>query len=131
MEESRARIEQAFLFDIEHNSYWFQGWGPRPDSLQDATHIALSHIRAAPALVPIYAHRCITTLPAGWGNPVLSVWQAIDTVYIGNDLADYLYREFRVPRPYWAADETPVVPVWGDLFDLFNRLGNRVAPPQK
>ena len=43
---------------------------------------------------------------------------ATDSIYYGNDLVDYLAKEFRVPRPSWATSAPPQVPVWGDLLQL-------------
>ena len=50
--------------------------------------------------------------------PVLSVWQATDTVYYGYDLAGWLHKEFGLPLPPWAATSPKAVPFWGTLFSL-------------
>ena len=72
--------------------------------------------RAGPALIPIYAHRAIPNEPLEAGNPVFSVWQAVDTIVYGADLADYLRREFsRVPGE---ADEGRPIRFWTDLLDI-------------
>lgn len=73
---------------------------------------------AAP-LIPIYAHRFLTTAPESGPRAVLSVWQAVDSIFSGNDLAAYFAREFGIDRPSWAVDNPPPVPVWEELFDLF------------
>jgi len=117
-EEARAWIDDAFTFDIEHNKYWHPLLGERPGKLRDAIAQALAVVRAAPPLMPIYSHRFITTSPSE-PRAVLSVWQAVDSIIYGNDLAGYLANEFGVERPEWAADSVSTVPVWQDLFDLF------------
>jgi hypothetical protein len=47
----------------------------------------------------------------------MSVYQAVDSIVYGNDLADYLHREFAVPRPAWAAASPRPVPYWGQAFN--------------
>jgi hypothetical protein len=88
----------------------------------DAVAQALEVVRAARPLLPIYAHRFLATSPSDGPRAVLSVWQPTDSIFYGNDMADYLAREFGLDRPDWAADDAPPVPVWEDLFDLF-RVG--------
>jgi len=50
-------------------------------------------------------------------NPVLSIAGA-DIIYYGNDLADYLSHEFRVPRPVWAADAPLRIDPWDTLVKM-------------
>ena len=119
LDSTREWIDRAFAFDIEHGEYWHPLLGDRPESLDDAIHQALEVVRAAPPLIPIYAHRFITTHNRRGPRAVLSVWQAVDSIFYGNDLADYLAREFGISRPSWAAAKEPRVPVWEDLFDLW------------
>lgn len=119
LDSTREWIDRAFAFDIEHGQYWHPLLGDRPERLGDAIHQALEVVRAAPPLIPIYAHRFITTHETPGPRAVLSVWQAVDSIFYGNDLADYLAREFGVSRPSWAAATEPPVPVWEDLFDLW------------
>lgn len=118
MQPARDWVRRAFTFDIEHDQWWFEGWGPRPHAVHDAIQLALQQLALAPPLIPIFSHRFMTTEPVGYGNPVLSVYQAGDSIYYGYDLAHYLHREFGVPQPPWSARIPPRVPVWGDLFDL-------------
>lgn len=119
-ESDRAWVARAFTFDIKHDQWWYDGWGPRPAEVTEAQHVALEHLAQLPPLIGVNGHRLMTTEPRGYGNPVLSVYQAVDSIYYGYDLADYLYREFGVPRPSWAASVPPRVPHWGDLFDLLS-----------
>ena len=82
------------LFDVEHNHFWLDEWGPRPESLalaQDKVRELVA--AAAPTLIPIYAHRMIPDRPHQSGNPVFSVHQT-DVICYGIDLRDYLIHEF-------------------------------------
>lgn len=90
---------------------------PRRPLRRDRAELAI--VAQAPTLFPICSHRFLVSLPAEGPRAVLSVWQAVDSIFYGNDLADYLATEFGIDRPDWAADEPPRVPVWEDLFDLF------------
>jgi hypothetical protein len=86
------------LFDVEHSQLWFETWGPRPTTAEEAVAVARDELANAPTMVPIYAHRY---LPAGRGtagHPVLSMWQT-DIIYYGLDLADYIDHEFGPRRP--------------------------------
>jgi hypothetical protein len=92
---------QGILFDIEHNSFWLDEWGPRPDSLADAKRVASELIAGAPTLIPIFIHRMMPDAPHLAGNPVFSVHQT-DIIHYGFDLADYLRNDFHLPgREPW------------------------------
>lgn len=120
-------VDRAFAFDIEHNDYWHPLLGERPSGLSDAISRATTFLRTAPALIPVYAHRFITTAPVEGPRAVLSVQQAGDSIYYGYDLADYFANEFKIAPPSWATKEPPVVPVWGRLFDLLGTEGTDEA----
>jgi len=95
------RPRQGVLFDIEHNGFWLDEWGPRPDSIQEALRNASELVAAAPRLIPIFMHRMMPDEPHLPGNPVFSVHQT-DIIYYGFDLADYLRHEFGLPgREPW------------------------------
>jgi hypothetical protein len=117
--DSQDAIEQSLMFDIEQNDYWHESFSDKPKDIEDAKQQALAVVRTWPALMPIYAHRFITTNPQGFGNPVISVSQAVDSIYYGYNLADYLRREFEISLPVVIPKEPPRVPYWGDAFDLF------------
>jgi hypothetical protein len=129
LRSTREWIDRAFAFDIEQGQYWHPLFGVRPPSLHDAVGQALAVVRAAPPLIPIYAHRFITTHERAEPRAVLSVWQAVDSIFYGYDLAEYFAREFRINRPNWAARDAPPVPVWEDLFDLFGTGESDEPPP--
>ncbi|HTJ70745.1 MAG TPA: hypothetical protein VL551_24610 [Actinospica sp.] len=92
----RQRLEwpvEGVLFDVEHNVFWDEGWGERPSEVGAALEVARGCLASVPKLVPVYGHRY---LPAGRGSSghlVMSVWQT-DIISYGDDLADYIDREF-------------------------------------
>lgn len=45
---------RGVLFDIEHNGFWLDEWGPPPATLAEAQRVAGELIAAAPRLIPIY-----------------------------------------------------------------------------
>lgn len=95
---------EGILFDIEHNNFWLDEWGPRPTSLTEAKQIASNLITKAPKLIPVYIHRMLPSEPHLPGNPVFSVHQT-DIIYYGFDLTDYLRHEFKLPdREPWPTD---------------------------
>jgi hypothetical protein len=99
---------EGVLFDVEHNGFWLEEWGPRPDSLADALQAAAELIANAPRLLPVYGHRMMPDEPHMVGNPVFSVHQT-DIIHYGFDLADYLRHEFGLPgREPWPQDVRPI-----------------------
>lgn len=111
-EELRGWLEQpvsGVLFDVKQG-FWYPGWGERPEGRREAVRLAEMRLRDVPQLVPVYSHRYLPGIADQSGHPVLSVHQT-DIVYYGNDLADYLHREFGDPSAdlggAWAS-----VPFW-------------------
>jgi hypothetical protein len=119
MNEHRDQIRQSFRFDIGENSYWHPLFGAKPAEVEDAIALAIAFVDRAPPLIPVFGHRYLVADPAVKTRAVLSVYQAVDSIVYGNDLADYLSREFGIPNPEWSSEEAPRVPVWEDLFDLW------------
>lgn len=118
--------KRGIVFDIEHNGFWLDEWGPRPAALDEAVRATEQLVAAAPRLIPVYLHRMIPAEPHLHGNPVFSVHQT-DIIVYGVDLRDYLTHEFlmseddkeewRVPdgaRPirFWNLDRFQAVR-WG------------------
>ncbi|MCW7946280.1 hypothetical protein AAW14_30870 [Streptomyces hygroscopicus] len=107
---------EGVLLDVEHNRFWYEGWGERPADGTAALDIAQRHLAEAPVLVPVYAHRYLPAGRGSFGHPVLSMWQT-DIIYYGLDLADYMHQEFDEARG--EVDETwnprATVPFWRDL----------------
>ncbi len=87
------RPREGVLFDVEHNNFWLDEWGPRPADLESANMIVNKLIDEAPKLIPIYMHRMMSSEPKTAGNPVFSVHQT-DIIAYGVDLADYFIHEF-------------------------------------
>ena len=83
----------GIAFDIEHNDFWWNGWGPRPAELPEAIGVAKVAVETAPRLIPIFGHRYLPAEPAFAGSPVFSVYQT-DIIYYGADLRRYLACEF-------------------------------------
>lgn len=108
---------------MEQGSYWHPLLGKRPESTEEAVGQALGVVLQGPPLIPVFAHRYLCAAPLEGPRAVLSVWQAVDSIFIGNDLADYFASEFHIPKPKWAADHPPRVPFWEDLFDLWGEWG--------
>jgi hypothetical protein len=84
---------KGICFDIEHNAFWLEEWGPCPASLDSAFEVVRNLMNDAPTLIPIYGHRYIPDEPNEDGNPVFSVYQT-DVIYYGGHLGDYFKNEF-------------------------------------
>jgi hypothetical protein len=120
----RTRLDwpaEGICFDIEHNGFWMDEWGPRPANLEEAFLIARQEVEQAPTLIPIYAHRYLPDDPSLAGNPVFSVWQT-DIIHYGFDLASYfaaefcvdeeMFPDFYIPIPEWAAKSPRPIRFW-------------------
>jgi hypothetical protein len=127
-----AQIESALkqplegiCFDIEHNAFWPDEWGERPEDDDDAFAIAERHVLAAPRLIPVRGHRYLPDAPREAGNPVFSVCQT-DIIVYGNDLDQYIRNEFYAQflsslsdRVYDGCAKT--IPFWSQLVELNER----------
>lgn len=111
-------INQVFLFDIKENNYWHSSLGIRPNNDVVAAAQALAAISSWPPLFPIYNHRYMPSIPEGSGSPVISLWQATDSVYYGNDLVDYLVKEFHIQTNNTPPKDPKRVPIWSDVLGL-------------
>jgi hypothetical protein len=99
---------QGVLFDVEHNGFWLNAWGPRPGSIEEALRVADDLVAAAPRLIPLFGHRMMPDEPHQPGNPVFSVHQT-DIIHYGFDLADYLRAEFHLlGREPWPETIRPI-----------------------
>ncbi|WP_020134499.1 hypothetical protein [Streptomyces sp. 351MFTsu5.1] len=107
---------EGVLLSVEHSAFWWDGWGERPSDGATALDTAARHLKAAPVLVPVYAHRYLPAGRGSFGHPVLSMWQT-DVIHYGLDLADYVPREFDEARGDVDEDWNPraTVPFWRDL----------------
>jgi hypothetical protein len=104
----------GILFDVEHNDFWWEAWGPRPTVLEDAVKIARSRLREAHKLVPVYSHRYIPCEPLRAGNPIFSVYQT-DVIIYGVDLASYFEHEFNAGNGLTINDVGRPIRFWTEL----------------
>jgi hypothetical protein len=60
-------------FDVEESDFWFEGWGERPDDIDDAVEDARRHVALAPMLIPLHGNDFLPARPVESGNPVFEV----------------------------------------------------------
>ncbi|MEU3400574.1 hypothetical protein [Streptomyces filamentosus] len=87
---------EGVLFDVEHSGFWHPAWPSRPTERSEALRVARTGLESVPRLVPLYGHRYLPGTAGEHGHPVLSVHQT-DVILYGNDLTDYIHREFAGP----------------------------------
>lgn len=80
-------------FDVENCDVWLPDWGEKPDTKEEREKIVEQFYLDMPKLIPIYAHRYISSEPHEFGNPIFSVYQ-LDIIYYGVDLYRYFQNEF-------------------------------------
>jgi hypothetical protein len=97
----------GICFDIINNSFWLEGWGPRPPDAPTALGVARQELAKVPVLIPIYSHRYIPEEPHLAGNPIFSVYQT-DIIYYGKDLTNYFANEFSLHGEH-------KLPAYGDV----------------
>ncbi|WP_128101513.1 SMI1/KNR4 family protein [Paenibacillus sp. DCT19] len=85
---------EGMLFDVEHNSFWYDGWGVRPIDLNEAKELCKFKYLEVPTLIPIYSHRYVPANPLECGNPIFSVHQT-DIIYYGENIEEYFKVEFK------------------------------------
>ena len=51
------RPSEGALFDVEHNDFWYDRWGPRPADTASAMATATRMLAQVPTMVPVYGHR--------------------------------------------------------------------------
>ena len=106
---------EGILFDVEHNDLWLKAWGKKPKHLHAQIYFVREYLERVPKLIPIYAHRCISSIPNEEGNPVYSVYQT-DIVYYGKDIWDYFEVEFN-GKDQIEFDKIKPIPFWHDLIE--------------
>lgn len=108
---------EGIAFDIEHDDFWWDAWGPRPASLAAAIEVARTALQKAPTLIPIYSHRYLPAEPELPGNPVFAVYQT-DIVYYGSDLRKYMEHEFGGGSYSDAVHGNPRrIPFWSEIVE--------------
>ena len=92
----QKNIIESFEFDIKNNIGSLQEMlkellGEFTDK-EDFKKAVMKSLENSPKLIPFYAHRCFFD---GIDNmPIISFWQAVDTIIYGHDLENYLEAEF-------------------------------------
>jgi hypothetical protein len=119
--EDRLRWSyEGICFDIEHNEFWLEEWGEKPESLEAGFAIAKAAVEKAPTLIPVYGHRFIPDRPNLAGNPVFSVWQT-DIIYYGTNLPNYIRNEysyhFRGITNHRLEEEIRFIEFWSNLLE--------------
>ncbi|MDT0264748.1 hypothetical protein RM844_00425 [Streptomyces sp. DSM 44915] len=117
-----ARPVEDVLFAVAEAGYWHPGWRRRPPARDAALAEARARLATVPRLIPVRGHRYLPDgRAAAAGHPVLSVHGA-DVVPYGDDLLDYVEREFGAPtRPPAGAPATAAF--WSDYLAWSNRPG--------
>ena len=106
---------EGVLFDVEHNSFWLNAWGTQPIKLRIKIETARQQMESAPKLIPIYAHRYISSTPNEAGNPVYSVHQT-DVIFDGQDIWEYFEVEFKEKNQQSIEfGKIKHIPFWHDL----------------
>jgi hypothetical protein len=111
LRERLAGPVEGVLFEVAQNDFWYEGWGPRPGSAEEAVAVARRYLLTVPRMIPVFGHRYLPAVIAG--HPVLSMYQT-DIVYYGNDLDDWLHREFGLGAGA-PGERRATVPFWRDL----------------
>ena len=111
LRERLAMPVEGVLFDVAENSFWYGGWGPQPSDAGAAVTAARGYLMTVPRMIPVYSHRYLPAALAG--QPVLSIYQT-DVIHYGNDLLDWLNREFALGEPAGSMAR-PTVAFWRDL----------------
>ncbi len=125
-----AWARRALEFDVEHCPWWWpHTWGSRPAALQDAIQVGRERLRHVPPLIPLWGHRFLPAEPDEAGNPVLSVWQMVDSIYYGRDLRDYIARECDCSDKWEPIGEVRRIRFWSDLIEKWWRRPAAAGTP--
>ena len=111
LREKLAMPVEGVLFDVAQNDFWYEGWGPRPEPAEQAVDVARRYLMTVPRMIPVFGHRYLPAVIAD--HPVLSMYQT-DIIYYGNDLDDWLHREFGLGAAT-PGERRATVPFWRDL----------------
>lgn len=107
---------EGIVFGIEHNGFWYSGWGECPVDVQERVDVATAYLDDVPILIPVYSHRYIPAEPTPAGNPVLSVY-GTDIIYYGSNLLSYLCAEADTERIHLHVVSGGRVRFWQDFVD--------------
>ncbi len=87
-------VEEAFLFDFEHNDFAndFKDQFPEAKDEKELAKCVLEYLHKSPKLIPFYSHRCFFD---GMDDmPMVSFWQPTDSPICGINFVDFIEREF-------------------------------------
>ena len=90
----QKNIEDAFIFDFEHNDLAgdFKDKFPKAKDEKELKKCVLDYLHASPKLIPFYAHRCFFD---GLDDmPMVSFQQPTDSPICGINFVDFVEREF-------------------------------------
>jgi len=110
-------IQSGIDFDIRQG-FWYERFGPRPDSVDEQIKISRAYLKSVPKLVPVFVHQMLPTTPCQVGNPIFSIWQT-DAIYYGEDLAGYLEIAF-FGRPHNTIHECRLLHIdfWTNMVEI-------------
>jgi hypothetical protein len=108
------RPARGILFDVEHNDFWPEVWGPRLANLADALAEAGRRLHQTPRLVPVRSHHFLPATPSAEGNPVFSVRQT-DITCVGCDLTTYLMSLFGEDGDGTGGFSNRSIPFWTEI----------------
>lgn len=96
-------------FDIEHNDFWTDKWGPKPATLEDAIAEGKRRFAEVPFLIPVRSHHYLPASPSLESNPVFRVRQT-DVTVSGANLISFLLNE-----PISEPADVREIPFWCEL----------------
>ena len=116
----QKNIIGSFEFDIKNNADSLQAMlkehlGEFSDT-ENFKKSVMKSLENSPKLIPFYAHRCFFD---GMDNmPIISFWQAVDTIIYGYDFENYLEAEFLI-----ATDDIISEEISNDIFKKLKATG--------
>jgi len=111
-------IDKAFEFDIKNSEYWFEEFGDKPVDTKRAVKRALKSIHKWPPFFPVFSHRFMASAPGNAGNPVVSLYQAVDSIIYGANIEEYFANEFDSERKTSISQYVVNIPHWSAAFNL-------------
>ena len=119
-EESTAIIRRqmdwpltGILHDVE-NGCWMKAWGERPEKMEERLEVCRAvFAERSPKLIPVYVRSYVPQMDGEDDPPVISVY-GLDTLYYGENLADYLHRRF-VEHSHEVSKPDVTIPFWHNI----------------
>ncbi len=102
----QEKIKEMFVFDVENNTEslraMLKDYLGVFSSTEEFKAAVLEALEKSPKLIPFYFHRCF--FDGMDGLPIVSFWQAVDTIFYGSDLENYFENEFINPEEFDVGD---------------------------